>query len=96
MLDNGDLVKSKSDSHNPEEEASVVLPGRHFSLKSVSREDVHLTQFWSILTKQSRGSGLCLFWPATTAVSWSDFQASHWSPGPRECLSLAAEDTGKL
>ena len=68
----------------------------YFSLKSVSREDVHLTQFWSILTKQSRGSGLCLFWPATTAVRWSHFQASHWSSGPSECLSLAAEDTGKL
>ena len=80
---------------------SVVLPGRprqlwYFSLKSVSREDVHLTQFWSILTKQSRGSGLCLFWPATTAVSWSDFQASHWSSRYRECLSLAADVTGKL
>ena len=80
---------------------SVVLPGRprqlwYFSLKSVSREDVHLTQFWSILTKQSRGSGLCLFWPATTAVSWSHFQASHWSSRYRECLWLAADVTGKL
>ena len=63
---------------------------RYFCRKSVSRaEDVHLTQFWSILTKQSRGSGLCLFWPATTAMRCSDFQASHWSTGPGEGFSLA-------
>ena len=67
---------------------------RYFCRKSVSRdEDVHLTQFWSILTKQSRGSGLCLFWPATTAVRCSDFQASYWSTGPGEGFSLAI---GKL
>ena len=59
---------------------------RYFCRKSVSRaEDVHLTQFWSILTKQSRGSGLCLFWPATTAMisrpligQLDPVRASHW------------------
>ena len=57
------------------------------------KEDVHLTQFWSILTKQSPcGSWLCLCRPATRR--WSDFQPSHWSSGPCEGLSLAADDRG--
>ena len=40
----------------------------------------------------SCGSGLCLCRPATR--SWSNFQASHWSSGACEGLSLAADDRG--
>ena len=61
---------------------------RYFCRKSVSRaEDVHLTQFWSILTKQSRGSGLDMF--VLAGHNRNDFQAFHWSTGPGEGFSLA-------
>ena len=40
----------------------------------------------------SRFRALCLFWPATTAMRCSHFQASHWSTGPSGDLSLAADD----
>ena len=56
-------------------------------------KDVHLTQFWSILTKQSSGSGLCLCRLATTATRCSDFPASYWSFGACEGLSLVDDDT---
>ena len=85
-----DLVKSKSDSHNPEEEASVLRGLGFFS------DEKRRCALDSILVNLNKticcGSGLCLCRPAT--VRWSDFQPSHWSIGPCEGLSLAADDRG--